>query len=169
MSLHHKTYETSHDIRRSKVQKKQKETQKLVKPWTSLSEDAVVVKYLLWLTGSWTNSGKWDQLLNIQKPPPELQEAGEFWGLSLLFYSILLCPEQWLWATAPKWEPESWPVSHRIAAIGKRKTIPPHILWESWIFTYPHLILCLSYLHQKLIICFLVWWRWACSFGVYFC
>lgn len=45
MSLHHKAHETSHDTRRSKVQKKQKETQKVVKPWTPLSEDAVVVKY----------------------------------------------------------------------------------------------------------------------------
>lgn len=35
----------------AKFKKKQKETEQPIKPWSSLSEDAVVVKYLLWLAG----------------------------------------------------------------------------------------------------------------------
>lgn len=114
MSLHCKAHETSHDTRRSKVQKKHKETQKVVKPWASLSEDAVVLKYLLWLTGLWANSGKWDQLKAAECPetPPGLQKAGEYfrdYHCSFALFSCVLNCE-----LLP--QNESLPVSPRTAA-----------------------------------------------------
>lgn len=136
----------------------------------------MVAKYLFWLAGLWTNSGKWDQLKAVEYTETSSRAAGSWGtilGIWLLFCSILLCPEQPLWPTAPKWEPKSWPVSHRTGAfffitIGKKKkrkdNPTSYFIKDLWIFTYTHLILCLSYLYQKLIIFFLVWWRSACRF-----
>lgn len=47
----------------TKFKKKQKEPEQ---PRSPLSEDAVVIKYLLWLTGERTEFGKWDQLKALE-------------------------------------------------------------------------------------------------------
>lgn len=76
----------------------------------------MVVKYLLWLTGLWGNSGKPDQLKAAEctETPPELQEAGEyFWDYHCSF-TLFCCVLNWNYC--PKWEPESLPISHRTTA-----------------------------------------------------
>lgn len=114
------------------------------------------------------------RLLNIQKPPPELQEAGEhFWEYHCSFALF------WF-ALNSDCEPLPKMGTQKLASIPqncslffffhnywqKKDNPTSYFLRELWIFTYTHLILCLSYLYQKLIICFLAWWWWACSFGV---
>lgn len=47
----------------AKFRKKQKEPEQ---PWSPLSEDAAVIKYLLWLAGERTEFGKWDQLKALE-------------------------------------------------------------------------------------------------------
>jgi len=112
------------------------------------------------------------RLLNIQKPPPGLQEAGErFWDYHCSF--ALFCsalnsdcaplpqsgkpkagryPTEWqpFFFFCPNyWQKKDYAVSY----------------FMSYEFLHTHTSFYI-YLYQKLIICFLVWWRWACSFGV---
>lgn len=145
----------------AKFRKKQKETQKLVKPWTSLSEDAVVVKYLLWLGGLWTNSRKWDQLkadeyTEATSRAASCRKLGNILGniTALLLYSSALawtvtvshCPKMGTWKLATIPQNCSLFFFHYY---WQTKTIPPHFIKGLWI---THFILCLSYLYLKLII-----------------
>lgn len=173
MSFHHKAHETSHDTRRSKVQKKQKETQKVAKPCTSLSEDAVVVQYWLWLTGLWANSGKWDQLKAAEctETPSELQEAGEYFRdyhcSFALFCCILNCellPQNENLKVCPYFTELSAAFSMTIG-----KTNKSHFTFRKQLGILHIHTLYVSILFMPEINPIIwVWWRWADTFGVCF-